>query len=65
MERITMTLETSNAAFDYEGAASEIARIMREAAARIERDGMAHPAGIVLRDVNGNRCGLLTIEGSN
>src|SRR5690606_4532157 len=61
MERITLTIETGNAAFD-DAPASEIARILRAAADRLERgDCFDFP----LRDINGNTCGRLVIEGDD
>lgn len=58
MENITITIETSGAAFD-ETPASEIARILRQLATRFERDGI--PAE-KLYDVNGNACGRCIVE---
>lgn len=48
-----LEIETGNAAFDDEGAAYEIARILRALADRIEN---GDSAGSV-RDVNGNKVG--------
>ena len=59
--KLTIELDCSNAAFgegDHE-AGQEIARILREAAGRLETYG-AH--GLRLRDVNGNIVGGLDIE---
>lgn len=52
-----LQIETGNAAFD-DAPASEIARILRDLAGRIECDGIP-PKGDCwhLRDVNGNRVG--------
>lgn len=58
MEQITITLNTGNAAFT-EGPATEVARILRDLAGRIERDG-DFPAR--LRDINGNTVGHLTVK---
>ena len=58
-EKITLELTTGNAAFEDEPA-SEIARILRKAAERIEAGDVD---GFPLHDINGNRCGFLHIEG--
>ena len=56
-ERITITFETGNAAFD-DAPASEIAAILRRLADAIEETGdLPNP-----RDTNGNRVGTSTIE---
>ena len=57
-ERITITLETGNAAFD-DAPATEIGRILRELADRIERDGIPPD---YLYDVNGNRVGRVDVK---
>lgn len=59
MERITIEIETVNAAFDDEPA-SEIARILRQLADRFEQCGLPLSK---LYDVNGNACGRVNIEG--
>lgn len=59
MEHITIRIQTGNAAFE-DAPASEVARILRELADGFEHDGI--PAQ-TLRDVNGNTCGTVTIEG--
>jgi hypothetical protein len=56
-ERITIELETGNAAFD-DSPTGEIARILRAMADRIEEVGMLP----VPRDINGNVVGSVTIE---
>lgn len=58
-ERISITLTTENAAFSDEPA-TEIARILRKQADLIE-SGMATDE-TPLRDINGNRVGVCTIE---
>jgi len=59
MERITITIQTGNAAFaDYPSA--EITRILRKLAQRFEQDGI--PPDVLL-DVNGNRVGTVVVEG--
>lgn len=57
MELITITIETGNAAFD-DSPTAEIARILRDLAARFERDGL--PPSKVF-DANGNSCGRVEI----
>jgi hypothetical protein len=59
MENVTITIETGSAAFE-DSPASEVARILRDMAGRFERDG-ARPC-LTLRDINGNRCGLVSIQ---
>ncbi len=59
MEKIEITIETVNAAFE-EQPASEIARILRRLADRFEHDGII-PDGLPLRDINGNTCGRIWI----
>ena len=59
MEVLTLTLETGNAAFE-DTPATEIARILRAQADLIE-SGMATDF-TPLRDINGNRVGVCTIE---
>lgn len=60
-ERITIQFETGNSAFDDEPE-TEIARILRDMAARFERDGFA-PEKIV--DANGNTVGSVTYDELN
>ncbi len=57
MENITISIETSNAAFEDAGVNYEVARILSELAARIKNDGMEAGDVIVLRDENGNKVG--------
>lgn len=54
-ERHIIAIETGNAAFD-DSPVSEIARILRAMADRIEETGIFP----VPRDINGNRCGSVT-----
>jgi hypothetical protein len=58
MERLSLTIETGNAAFT-ESPTGELARILRDTADKLERGDIldSHP----LRDINGNRVGLVTI----
>jgi hypothetical protein len=56
-ETVTIVIETGNDAFT-DAPASEIARILRAIASRLESTGFPpHP-----RDDNGNRCGSTTVE---
>jgi len=57
MERITITIDTGNAAFD-DTPATEIGRILREIAENFESFGVG--GGDIL-DVNGNVCGNVNI----
>lgn len=57
---LKLFIETDNAAFADEPA-TELARILRRLAERIERDPASY---IVLRDVNGNRVGECQISES-
>lgn len=54
-ERHTIVIETNGAAFE-DAPASEIARILREMADRIESHGILP----VPRDINGNKCGSVS-----
>jgi hypothetical protein len=54
MNLVKIHMKTDNAAFEDEGKATEIARILRELAGRIESEGINYA---LLRDVNGNRVG--------
>ena len=56
-ERITIVIETGNAAFD-DGPATEVAAILRRMADRMEETGVL-PAP---RDSNGNTVGSVTIK---
>ncbi len=56
-ERITITIDTGNAAFD-DAPAREIANILRDLAQRIQIDGL--PPSF-LRDTNGNTCGFVSV----
>lgn len=61
MPRWTLELEISNAAFD-DAPATEIARLLRETAARVE-DGEGAFERCRLRDYNGNTVGSFGAEG--
>lgn len=58
--RITIQLETHNAAFD-DCDRGEIARILRHAARSIADDSIQTHGGALL-DINGNTCGHIVIE---
>jgi hypothetical protein len=60
--KISVNVETNgNAAFEEDAAASEIARILRDVALRIENQD--YPDGEVpIRDINGNKCGSFFVE---
>lgn len=67
-QRFTLYVDTDNAAFDAtrfgadgEGPRYEIARILREAADKIERNGVAF-ASETIRDVNGNDVGRYALK---
>ena len=53
----TLTINTDSAAFEDNVGAAEIARVLREAANKIERNFELNG---VVRDVNGNKCGGFT-----
>jgi hypothetical protein len=57
-ELIMIELTTENAAF-VDKPATEIARILRELADDMERDG--GPGNTPLRDINGEECGSVSI----
>lgn len=60
--KFTLSIDVDGAAFDY-SAGSEIARILRELAAKTERDGENCTANSYpLFDVNGNRVGTATTK---
>lgn len=56
-ERHTIIIDTANAAFDEEPV-SEIARILRSMADRIEETGLLP----VPLDINGDKCGSVSVE---
>lgn len=63
--RYTMRIYTGNAAFDGCLERAEIARILRAAADRLEREAPPSPGsapGWILRDSNGNPVGDLTAD---
>ena len=57
---ITITIETGNAAFSDGNRSAEIARILRELADKLDRN-----ATLCVYDVNGNRCGAVTLTGKD
>lgn len=59
--KITITINTDNAAFEDESG-SEVARILRELCNEIEgRDILGNDDGTNLRDINGNRVGVMEV----
>lgn len=60
MENITISIETSNAAFEDAGVNYEVARILSKLAERIKNDGMDAGEVFILRDKNGNKVGTAT-----
>jgi hypothetical protein len=56
MLQLQITINTTNAAFDL-SPEIECARILREMADRLESTGIPP----VPRDINGNRCGSVTV----
>ena len=60
--RYTITIDTDASAFEDNGEAREVARILHGLADRIEReDGFEAGTVIPTRDANGNRAGWLTV----
>lgn len=55
MSGVNIEFSTDNAAFDDEGMATEIGRILRDLAGRIESEGIDH---LTLKDINGNSIGV-------
>jgi hypothetical protein len=60
---LTITINMDNAAFDPEPG-PEVARILRELVDRADLIAN-HADSVVLRDVNGNRCGRVSVESSS
>lgn len=58
--KITITIQTGNAAFEDGNSGSEVARILRKYADRIEHD---EPDRCNLLDVNGNTVGQVKVTG--
>jgi len=61
---LRIEIETENAAFDDEPA-SEAARILRDLASRLEREGVgeeSHGREFKLSDINGNRVGFARVD---
>jgi hypothetical protein len=65
-DKITIEFSSNdNAAFD-DDAAAEFARILRWTADRLDAGYRGNDGdGFPIKDMNGNRCGQLTIEPSN
>lgn len=61
MATINITIKTDNAAFEY-NAGAEFTRILRDLAYRIDNgDFEADFHSAIIRDVNGNSCGTLSV----
>lgn len=58
MEQVLITIDTENDAFE-DAPASEVARILRAAADRIEQEG---DGDFPLMDINGNTVGAVKIK---
>jgi hypothetical protein len=65
MSKITVEIKTDNAAFNGYGYGTEVARILREAAERVDCAdniyALDHVSERPLLDVNGNRVGTVTV----
>lgn len=61
-QRITLKIDTGNAAFDDAGKPQEVARILRELADRLESRACL-PDAVRLFDFNGNHCGDFVSKG--
>jgi len=57
-EKITIVIETGNAAFD-DSPATEVGRILKDLADKFQYSGVVIGT---LRDINGNRVGTVNIE---
>ena len=64
MPDFTLSIRCDNAAFEGVSLAPEIARILRDAARRIEDYGFEYHEH-ALRDTNGNRVGSYRLEGTD
>lgn len=58
MERIIITIETGNAAFD-ESPTTELRRILHDLGDRVYDDGIFPDQ---IRDINGNVCGTVRVD---
>lgn len=61
--RANLIIEMDNAAFEDNGADLELGEILHKLADKIEREGLSSNENFILRDSNGNRVGMLEIEG--
>lgn len=57
-DKVSVNIDTGNAAFEEAGTGREVARILRHLADQIEEWPGASPFKINLRDGNGNRVGF-------
>ena len=60
MADFALKIGLDNAAFESPGTASEVARILRDLADRIDTGCELVPSEWRLRDINGNTCGRAT-----
>ena len=59
--KVTITITTGNAAFEDGDGYAEVARILADRAARIERDGSVEDGKLM--DYNGNTVGQIKVTG--
>lgn len=59
-KRITIVIETGNAAFEDNGTMTELARILRKLAGLVEQDGLEEMNRLL--DINGNLVGYVSVE---
>ena len=59
---ITVTIRTGNEAFQDGRLGAEVGRLLRQAAQRIEHEGLEVGYRMVLLDANGNTCGAVTVK---
>ena len=57
MSIFSLSIELSNAAFDNGDAGSEVARLLRELAARVDGDDFRHACAGRIHDISGNTVG--------
>lgn len=61
MKRVTITIETDNAAFEDNGVEYEVSEILRKLAVKIKCGFVEGAFPGKLRDTNGNTCGQVNI----
>lgn len=62
--KATITIQMDNDAFTW-NPAEELARILRELAARVTDNTILAGTEMIARDINGNRVGSLVVEGDD